>query len=241
MPCTSFGKRAGADELTFHTTEEPFQAEAETPVVSAGSRCPKRTAWVFDREGERQAALLDANVITSRADEVMKLTDKGVLERAAMSMRRAHPDVLWVRLFHAGTPRGTRRDKLACRATARLVRLQMASGRDVLVDGPPSNLSWELPEWQEVVQAEDIHSYVVPACRLDSTNSEQTKCGRVRVLTTQLVPGDLKCQCGRPSATKGDPDKENRAAGVRRLWHLVTGDRDQGARPESEKTKSTTK
>ncbi len=103
-------------------------------------------------------ALHDASVTTDRADQMMKLTDRGVLERAALSMRRTAPAILWVRLLFAGTPRGIRRDKLACRATARLVRIQLACGGDIIIDSPPSNPSWELSEWQEVATDKRMRS-----------------------------------------------------------------------------------
>eukprot|EP00972_Heterocapsa_arctica_P027366 4022761-Heterocapsa_arctica.AAC.1 len=61
---------------------------------------------------------------------MFKLTNKTTLERAVLHLHKDKPMLVWIYLFLAGTPRGTKRERLAARALTRLVRAQLALGQE---------------------------------------------------------------------------------------------------------------
>eukprot|EP00972_Heterocapsa_arctica_P071717 10594219-Heterocapsa_arctica.AAC.1 len=72
---------------------------------------------------------------------MFKLVNETTLERAVLQLHRDQPSLMRVNLFSAGTPRGTKRDKLASSALTRMVRAQVARGGSFLIDGKEGNLA----------------------------------------------------------------------------------------------------
>eukprot|EP00972_Heterocapsa_arctica_P042357 6243219-Heterocapsa_arctica.AAC.1 len=85
-----------------------------------------------------------------RVEAMFKLTNKTTLERTVLHLCHDKPMLVWIYLFSAGTPRGTKRDGLAARALTRLVRAQLALGHEVIIDGADKKLSLYLPKMEEL-------------------------------------------------------------------------------------------
>ena len=141
-----------------------------------------------DIGGDRQRAAVEAGAVLLKCGRAFEMVSKSELERTALNLQQQSPKVLWINLFNAHTPRGTRQDRLGLRAIVRLTNAQLAQERDVIIEAKRSNACLDMAEMQEIERDKRVARREIQWCALGICDDSGSRpADRQTLFITSLV------------------------------------------------------